>query len=81
VIVCKDKNQEQSFNGLTESTVRSSQPQGNGLLWVLGSQIKTFSSLKQSLIRKGDFILPAKVEVAKSIDLVKEMEGLIGDSS
>ena len=80
VIVCKDKNQEQSFNGLTESTVRSSQPQGNGLLWVLGSQIKTFSSLKQSLIRKGDFILPAKVEVAKSIDLVKEMEGLIDDS-
>jgi hypothetical protein len=70
----KDKNQEQSFN---VSTVRA---QGNGLLWVLGSQIKTFSSLKQSLIRKGDFILPAKVEVAKSIDLVKEMEGLIDDS-
>lgn len=70
------------------STVRSSQlsqlsqPRGNGLLWVLGSQLKTFSSLKQSLIRKGDFILPAKVEVAKSIDLVKEIrvEGLIDDS-
>lgn len=72
-------SQEQSFS---VSHVR--QPggcaQGNGLLWVLGSQIKTFSSLKQSLIRKGDFILPAKVEVAKSIDLVKEMEGLIDDS-
>ena len=76
VIVCKDKSQEQSFN---VSTV-GEKAQGNGLLWVLGSQLKTFSSLKQSLIRKGDFILPAKVEVAKSIDLVKEMEGLIDDS-
>jgi hypothetical protein len=55
--------------------------QGSGLLWVLGSQIKAFSSFKQSLVQKGDFIHPSKGEVSKNKVLVNKSESLVTDSS